>query len=72
MPKKKRSVLTGQTLKVELWSTLLDLKEDKVKPENAKAISATAREICRVTRLQLEALKLAGKPTKAKIAKVTM
>ena len=54
----KKQILTASSLQNELWDTLKQLKSGTIKPLEANAISAQAREICRVTQLQIEISRL--------------
>lgn len=46
--------LSGNNLKRELWRALLGVKEKRITPEAANAIAATAREILRVVKLEMD------------------
>ena len=73
MTKKKQSnPLNSDNLANVLWRTLNDLREGKMKPIEANSIAAQSREICRIKKIQLDAIKLMGKPTKADLKKLSM
>ena len=47
-------LLSAVNLKEALWSTLNDVKEDKMQPNQADAIASQAREILRTIKVQLQ------------------
>lgn len=47
-------ILSAVNLKDVLWSTLNDIKEDKMHPNQADAIASQAREILRTIKVQLQ------------------
>jgi hypothetical protein len=47
-------ILSAVNLKDVLWSTLNDIKEDKMQPNQADAIASQAREILRTIKVQLQ------------------
>lgn len=48
-----RNELSAKNLKLELWDTLLDLRENKIEPARADSIACQSREILRTVRTQL-------------------
>jgi len=52
-------VLSGVTLKQELWETLQDIKSGGIDASQGDAIAAQAREILRTTKTQLQIISLA-------------
>lgn len=50
----EQETLTASNLKQELWSTLLELRTDKISAARADSIAATGREILRTGKLQLQ------------------
>lgn len=59
--KTKTNELTSENLQNALWETLKLARSKKLKPTEANAVAAQAREICRVSKLNLEYMKLTGK-----------
>ena len=47
-------ILSAVNLKDVLWSTLNEIKEDKMQPNQADAIASQAREILRTIKVQLQ------------------
>lgn len=45
--------LTAKNLKLALWETLNDVKNERVQPGHADAVASQAREILRTTNTQL-------------------
>ena len=54
MKKIRKKELTVEGLQDLLWDTLNKLKEKKITPQDANAVTMAAKEICNVTRLQLQ------------------
>lgn len=50
--------VTANSLKSMLWSTLQDLKDRKIKPDMANAITKGANAITSVVKLEIEAAKV--------------
>ena len=72
---KKKTVsepLTSENLSNTLWETLNQLRLGEIKATYANAIATQSREICRIKKMQLDAIKLMGKPTKADLKKLSM
>ena len=60
-----RKKLNSETLKAELWDTLLGLKGKEIPPQVALAVAANSREIMRIVRAELQiAAALGETPTK--------
>lgn len=57
--------LSADNLKNVLWDTLLEVKAEVVKPQVANAIAKQSNEICKVTKLQMDIMKLTGRKTTA-------
>jgi len=47
-------ILSAVNLKDALWTTLNEIKDDKMQPNQADAIAAQAREILRTIKVQLQ------------------
>lgn len=61
----KRSKLTSENLKQELWDVLLKLKNKKIQPIVANAIAKQSREIMTVVRAEMAiAVANGSKPNK--------
>lgn len=61
----KTNELTAKNLQQVLWETMTAIRSKKMKPAEANAISASARGICQVAKLNIEYAKLSGqKPSK--------
>lgn len=54
--------LNAGNLKQELWSTLNDLRQNKIQPGHGDAIASQAREILRTVRTQLMVTAQAKRP----------
>lgn len=54
--------LTAETLKLALWETLNDVKDEKMDPGRADSIASQAREILRTTNTQLRIAHQAKRP----------
>ena len=67
----KTKELTSENLSGLLWDTALSLSQGSTDPDTANAIATQSREICRVKKLQMDAIKLVGTPTKTEIRKLT-
>jgi hypothetical protein len=64
--KKKRNLFSAVDLKNTLWDTIQEVKAGKLNAEQANAISGQAKEIMRITKLELEVLQgNDGRPTDA-------
>lgn len=64
--KKTVKTLTSENLKTQLWETLIAVKTKRINPETANAVASQSREIMRVVKTELTALKMAGvKPDRA-------
>lgn len=64
MSRNKVDQLSAANLQKVLWQTILNVRDKSVDPKEAQAIAAQSREICRISRLQLEAVKLASQGIK--------
>lgn len=58
-----KTALTSSNLQSVLWDTLKAVKSKRLKYTEANAIASQAREICRVSKLNLEYMKMTGKKT---------
>jgi len=70
--KTKTPKLTADKLRETLWGTLNDVKNGNLKATEANSIATQAREICRITKLQVDIIKLGGKPLKSDLKKLLM
>lgn len=52
--------LTSTNLQNVLWETLNQVKSKRIRPNEANAIAAQAREICRISKITLEHMRLTG------------
>lgn len=59
----KNKILNATALQNQLWETLRAVKTKKLRAPEANAIASQAREICRITKLQIEMAKLTGQKT---------
>ena len=55
--------LTARNLQESLWETHLLLKAGKINSKVANSMAKQSAEICRIQKLQIEAMKLVGKAT---------
>lgn len=60
----KNDKLTAESLQGLLWDTIKLLKSKSMKPNEANAIAAQSREICRVSKVQLEFAKWTNSKSK--------
>jgi len=64
--------LSFDNLRLVLWDNLYALKDGNIEPSVANSINKTALGICKASDVQLSALKLAGKVSKADVKKLLM
>lgn len=69
---KKRRPLTFEGLENELWDVLQLVREKKVKPPEANAVTMAAKEICNITRLKLQYRALTSPNMKLKAGDVPL
>ncbi len=50
--------LTASNLKNLLWETLQGIKNGKIEAKDGNAVAAQSREICRVQKMQIDAMKV--------------
>lgn len=58
---KKQKELTAQSLRDELWETLLGVRDGKIDVKSANAIATTSREILRIVKTEIHVAELSGK-----------
>ena len=59
-PTVKRTEFTAVSLQNMLWDTMTQVKNEKVTPQVANAISASAREITSIARIQMQYARVTG------------
>lgn len=63
-----KTTLTPSTLQQQLWETLIAVKGKKLNPKEANAVAVQAREICRITKVQLDYYRITNKSPKNSVA----
>lgn len=68
----RKPILSVESLQNELWSVLQAVKEKKISPAEANAVTLAAKEICVITRLELQYKAMIAKDMQLKAGDVPL